>query len=136
MAISAGSLRLERNLGPPHRNHERNLPASSNIVRADAGETCRNQNRKDRPAACPAIFSKSSAAPSPRPASATCPTPLVPAQVPSRSTAQPCSRYCKIMAWQDQDEKPDAFRAMLNKTLSQLRAADAIAFTQDWIWIP
>ena len=44
-------------------------------------------------------------------------------------------KYCKIMAWQDQDEKPDAFRSMFSKTLSQLRAADAIGFTEDWVWL-
>jgi hypothetical protein len=59
---------------------------------------------------------------------------LVPAHVAAidRITLR---RYCKTMAWQDQDEKPDAFRSMLSKTLSQLRAADAIGFSQDWIWL-
>ena len=44
-------------------------------------------------------------------------------------------RYCKIMAWQDQDEKPDAFRSTLSRSLSTIRDADAIGFTQDWIWL-
>jgi hypothetical protein len=44
-------------------------------------------------------------------------------------------RFCKLMAWQDQDDKPDAFRAMLSKTLSQLRSAGAIGFTTDFTWL-
>ena len=59
---------------------------------------------------------------------------LVPPNTPAidRATTR---RYCKIMAWQDQDEKPDAFRATLSRSLSTLRDAGAIGFTQDWIWL-
>jgi hypothetical protein len=59
---------------------------------------------------------------------------LVPSQV--RAIDRPTLKhYCKIMAWQDQDAEPDAFRAALNRALKALRAVDAIAFTQDWIWL-
>jgi hypothetical protein len=44
-------------------------------------------------------------------------------------------RFCKIMAWQDQDEKPDGFRSVLSRSLSTLRAAGLISFTEDWIWL-
>jgi hypothetical protein len=59
---------------------------------------------------------------------------LVPSQVTAidRPTLK---NYCKIMAWQDQDAEPDAFRAVLNRALKALRAVDAVAFTQDWIWL-
>lgn len=43
-------------------------------------------------------------------------------------------RFCKSMAWQDQDAEPDSFRNVLNRSLKALRAVDAIGFTQDWIW--
>jgi hypothetical protein len=39
------------------------------------------------------------------------------------------------MAWQNQDEKPDALRSMFSKTRSQLRAAGAINFTEGWTWL-
>lgn len=42
--------------------------------------------------------------------------------------------YCSTMDWQ-QDRKPNAFRAVLSKSLSQLRARDTIGFDQRWIWV-
>jgi hypothetical protein len=59
---------------------------------------------------------------------------LVPPQVAATARAT-LKQYCEIMAWQDQDAKPDAFRAALNRALKALRAADAIGFTQDWTWL-
>ncbi|MET4259798.1 hypothetical protein ABIC09_004756 [Bradyrhizobium sp. S3.12.5] len=44
-------------------------------------------------------------------------------------------RYCASMDWQDPAGKPDSFRAMLNKTLNTLRAADLIGFDTEWIWL-
>jgi len=44
-------------------------------------------------------------------------------------------RYCARMDWQDQDGKADAFRSMLSKNLSHLRAADLIGFDRDWVWL-
>ena len=44
-------------------------------------------------------------------------------------------RHCKIMAWQDQDEKPDAFRSTLSRSLSTLRQAGTIGFTEEWVWL-
>ena len=42
--------------------------------------------------------------------------------------------YCLTMAWQS-DAEPNAFRAMLSKYLSQLRARDVIGFDREWIWL-
>jgi hypothetical protein len=44
-------------------------------------------------------------------------------------------RYCATMAWQEQDDKPDAFRSMLSKTLSGLRSLDLIGFDKSWVWL-
>lgn len=44
-------------------------------------------------------------------------------------------RYCTVMGWQDAKGKPDSFRAMLNKTLSTLRAAGLIGFDKEWVWL-
>ena len=44
-------------------------------------------------------------------------------------------RYCTTMDWQDQEEKPDAFRSMLSKTLSGLRSSDLIGFDKEWVWL-
>nr|WP_249805485.1 AAA family ATPase [Bradyrhizobium sp. 76] len=44
-------------------------------------------------------------------------------------------RYCASMDWQDPRGKPDSFRAMLNKTLNTLRAANLIGFDKEWIWL-
>lgn len=43
--------------------------------------------------------------------------------------------YCKTKDWQDPDGKPDAFRAMLNKTLSTLRSGGHIGFNREWVWL-
>jgi hypothetical protein len=59
------------------------------------------------------------------------------AQVPNNVRAVSRSElrsYCAAMAWQDEAE-PNAFRAMLSKTLSQLRAADHIGYDKDWVWL-
>jgi hypothetical protein len=42
--------------------------------------------------------------------------------------------YCTTMAWQDAAE-PNAFRAMMSKTLSQLREKGLIDFDRDWVWL-
>ena len=44
--------------------------------------------------------------------------------------------YCRTMAWQDPDGKPDSFRGMLSKNLSTLRSRGHVAFNTEWIWIP
>ena len=44
-------------------------------------------------------------------------------------------KYCLIMAWQDQEDKPDAFRSMLSSNLSKLRSSDQIAFDKEWVWL-
>jgi hypothetical protein len=59
---------------------------------------------------------------------------LVPRATPAIDRVS-LKRYCKIMAWQDQDEKPDAFRATLSRSLSTLREASVIGFTADWVWL-
>jgi hypothetical protein len=43
--------------------------------------------------------------------------------------------YCAKMAWQDQEEKPDAFRSMLSSNLSKLRSSDNIGFDKKWVWL-
>jgi hypothetical protein len=43
-------------------------------------------------------------------------------------------RFCVTMAWQDEAE-PNAFRAMLSKTMSQLRARGLIGFDKKWLWL-
>jgi hypothetical protein len=42
--------------------------------------------------------------------------------------------YCATMSWQSEGE-PNAFRAMLSKTLSSLRAKDLIGFDKEWVWL-
>ncbi len=42
--------------------------------------------------------------------------------------------YCTTMAWQA-DAEANTFRAMLSKTLSQLRAKDLINFDSEWVWL-
>jgi hypothetical protein len=42
--------------------------------------------------------------------------------------------YCTTMAWQDAAE-PNAFRAMMSKTLSQLRDKGLIDFDREWVWL-
>lgn len=42
--------------------------------------------------------------------------------------------FCSTMAWQDEAE-PNAFRAMLSKTMSQLRARALIGFDKKWVWL-
>jgi hypothetical protein len=44
-------------------------------------------------------------------------------------------KYCRSMDWQEPDEKPASFRAMLNKNLSMLRARHLIGFDRDWVWL-
>ena len=44
--------------------------------------------------------------------------------------------YCRTMAWQDPDGKPDLFRGMLSKNLSTLRSRGHVAFNAEWVWIP
>jgi AAA domain len=44
-------------------------------------------------------------------------------------------RYCATMAWQDQEEKPDAFRSMLSSSMSKLRSGDHIGFDKTWVWL-
>jgi hypothetical protein len=43
-------------------------------------------------------------------------------------------KYCATMAWQ-QEGADNAFRAMLSKTLSQLRERDLIGFDREWVWL-
>lgn len=43
-------------------------------------------------------------------------------------------RYCETMAWQH-DSAPNAFRAMLSKTLSQLRSRGLVGFDRDHVWL-
>ena len=43
--------------------------------------------------------------------------------------------YCRTMAWQDIDGKPDAFRSMLSKGLSDLSARDMIGQNAEWVWL-
>jgi hypothetical protein len=50
----------------------------------------------------------------------------------SRSTLK---NYCVTMDWQQSDISPNVFRAMLSKTLSQLRARDRIGFDREWVWL-
>ena len=42
--------------------------------------------------------------------------------------------FCTTMAWQDAAE-PNAFRAMMSKTLSQLRDKGLIDFDREWVWL-
>jgi hypothetical protein len=42
--------------------------------------------------------------------------------------------FCTTMAWQDEAE-PNAFRAMMSKTLSQLREKGLIDFDREWVWL-
>lgn len=42
--------------------------------------------------------------------------------------------YCTTMGWQDH-QSDNGIRAMLSKTLSQLRARKAIGFDTEWVWI-
>lgn len=42
--------------------------------------------------------------------------------------------FCITMAWQS-DSGANGFRAMLSKTLSQLRAKDLINFDREWVWL-
>jgi AAA domain len=59
------------------------------------------------------------------------------AAVPNNTRAasrEDLKRFCQTMAWQDEAE-PNAFRAMLSKTLSQLRARSLIGFDKRWIWL-
>jgi hypothetical protein len=42
--------------------------------------------------------------------------------------------FCTTMAWQDAAE-PNAFRAMMSKTLSQLRDRGLIDFDREWVWL-
>jgi hypothetical protein len=44
-------------------------------------------------------------------------------------------RFCLAMDWQNPDGKPDSFRAMLNKSLSTLRAGKHVAFDREWTWL-
>jgi hypothetical protein len=44
--------------------------------------------------------------------------------------------YCRTMAWQDPDGKPDSFRGMLSKNLSTLRSRGHVAFNTEKVWIP
>lgn len=62
------------------------------------------------------------------------PSDLVPRNVRAIDRAT-LKRYCKIMAWQDQDEKPDGFRSTLSRSMSTLREADAIGFSDEWVWL-
>lgn len=50
------------------------------------------------------------------------------------ATRDDLKRYCATMAWQDEAEA-NAFRAMLSKTLSQLRARGLIGFDKKWVWL-
>ena len=49
----------------------------------------------------------------------------------SRATVK---TYCETMSWQDA-ARPNVFRAMLSKTLSQLRARNMIGFDKEWVWL-
>jgi AAA domain len=60
------------------------------------------------------------------------------AEVPNNTRAvsrENLKTYCRNMAWQDVDGKPESFRVMLNKTLSALRAGHLIGFNRDWVWL-
>jgi AAA domain len=45
-------------------------------------------------------------------------------------------RYCKTMAWQDLEGKPDSFRGMLSRNLSALRSRGHVGFDPEWVWLP
>jgi hypothetical protein len=44
-------------------------------------------------------------------------------------------KYCATTAWQDPDEKPDAFRAALSRSLRSLRSRDLIGMDAQHIWL-
>jgi hypothetical protein len=58
---------------------------------------------------------------------------MVPNNVRTVSRAN-VKNFCTTMAWQDAAE-PNAFRAMMSKTLSQLRDKGLIDFDREWVWL-